>query len=49
MARSKYAALIGVSERMAANDLATLVRQSLLAPTGGRGRRTAYRPRREAG
>lgn len=49
IARREYVALTGVSERTAANDLADLVRKGLLEPTGGRGRRTAYRLRAEAG
>ncbi len=48
IARREYVALTGVSERTAANDLANLVRQGLLEPTGGRGRRTAYRVRHGA-
>lgn len=49
IARREYVALTGVSERTATNDLADLVRKGLLKPTGGRGRRTAYRLRDEAG
>jgi ATP-dependent DNA helicase RecG len=48
IARREYVALTGVSERTAANDLADLVRRGLLEPTGGRGRRTAYRLRDQA-
>ncbi len=49
IARREYVAVTGVSERTAANDLADLVRKGLLEATGGRGRRTAYRLRHEAG
>lgn len=49
IARREYVAVTGVSERTAANDLADLVRKGLLEPTGGRGRRAAYRVRPEAG
>jgi ATP-dependent DNA helicase RecG len=49
IARREYVAVTSVSERTAANDLADLVRKGLLEPTGGRGRRTAYRLRHEAG
>ncbi len=49
IARREYVALTGVSVRTAANDLADLVRKGLIEPTGGRGRLTAYRLRRETG
>jgi ATP-dependent DNA helicase RecG len=48
IARREYAALTGVSERTALNDLTALVRRGLLEPTEGRGWRTAYRLRDEA-
>lgn len=49
IARREYVEVTSVSERTAANDLADLVRKDLLEATGGRGRRTAYRLRHEAG
>ncbi|HEY3079614.1 MAG TPA: hypothetical protein VGM69_06875 [Chloroflexota bacterium] len=49
VARREYAALTGLSERTALNDLTDLVRKGLMAPTGGRGWRTAYRVREETG
>jgi ATP-dependent DNA helicase RecG len=49
IARREYVAVTGVSERTAANDLADLVRKGLLESTGGRGRRTTYHLRQEAG
>ena len=49
VARREYAALTGVSERTALNDLTDLVRKRLLEPTGGRGWRTAYRVRNGEG
>ena len=43
--RRQYVQVAGVSERTAARDLADLVETSLLEPSGGRGRSTAYRLR----
>jgi ATP-dependent DNA helicase RecG len=45
VARREYVTLTSVSERTAASDLADLVRKGLLEPTGGGGRRAAYRLR----
>jgi ATP-dependent DNA helicase RecG len=43
VARREYAALTGVSDRTALNDLADLVEKGLIEPTGGRGRARGYR------
>ncbi len=45
--RREYVALTGVSEPTGLTDLIDLVQKGLLEPTGGRGRRTAYRVRDE--
>lgn len=47
IARQAYAQLTGAPERTATRDLADLVAKRLLEVAGGRGWRTAYRPRDE--